>query len=75
MTKQLLITFSLFVWTIGFACENVSTKNIDYLIYGVYCGECYGHCATMFKLDKKQLLVDTTDTFFKNSKKIREGNF
>lgn len=48
-----------------------SSRNVDYIIYGIYCGECVGHCATMFKLDNKQLLVDTTDSFFKNNQQVK----
>jgi hypothetical protein len=57
--------FSVFV----FACtaNKQPDKNIDYIIYGIYCGECEGHCATMYKLDSSSLLVDTADTFYKYS--------
>lgn len=43
-----------------------TTPNVEYIVYGIYCGECYGHCATMFKIDNTHLLIDTTDSYFKN---------
>ncbi len=65
MNRQLLITL-LSIWIIICSFNKKTNHNIDYLIYGVYCGECTEHCSTMFRLDKKQLFIDTTDTFFKN---------
>ena len=67
MTRQFLKIFAITVSTIGCSSSNGTNQNIDYIIYGIYCGECSGHCATMFKLDNNRLLIDTTDTFFKNS--------
>jgi hypothetical protein len=43
---------------------------LDYMIFGVYCGECGGHCATMYKIDNTGLAIDETDGFFKNNGKI-----
>jgi hypothetical protein len=39
---------------------------LDYIIFGVYCGECDGHCATMYKIDSAGLTADSTDSYFKN---------
>lgn len=43
----------------------------DTVTFGVYCGECAQHCATMFRYDWKQgtLYADFTDSFFKDSNK------
>lgn len=47
----------------------------EYIIFGVYCGECVGHCATMYKLytlgNVNTLWVDSTDSYFKNSEEIK----
>jgi hypothetical protein len=45
--------------------QTQSNPPTDYLVFGVYCGECYGHCATMYKVDDTKLLIDSTDSFFK----------
>ena len=39
----------------------------DYILFGKFCGECMGECATMYKLDieKNTLYVDHTDSFWK----------
>jgi hypothetical protein len=57
-------------------CSSVKQENIDYIIYGTYAGECYEHCSLMFKLEKEKLLLDTTDSFFKNAlNKVTFGNY
>ncbi|QGW29212.1 hypothetical protein [Phnomibacter ginsenosidimutans] len=54
--------------------ETGSQQQPVYIIFGVYCGECLGHCATMYsynmKSDSNQLFVDTTDSFFKLNGRI-----
>lgn len=61
--SKLIYAISLFGLT---SCSNIDRNEIDAIIYGVYTGECYGHCATMYQLEKDRLLVDTTDSFFKS---------
>jgi hypothetical protein len=42
---------------------------IQYVVFGVYCGECGGHCATMYRCNlignAATLFVDSTDSYFK----------
>lgn len=64
MIKRLIILFILFTTIFACSSKNKSIQNIDYIIYGVYCGECMHHCATMYKLEKTKLLIDTTDSYF-----------
>lgn len=44
------------------------------IIFGVYCGECMRHCATMYCYNmtgnSTNLFVDSTDSYFKNSGNI-----
>ncbi|MCW3074095.1 MAG: hypothetical protein JWP69_1164 [Flaviaesturariibacter sp.] len=56
---------------IAISCSSIKRDNIEYIIYGVYTGECFEHCATMYKLEKDRLYVDTTDSFFKNDNNVR----
>ncbi|MEO8710598.1 MAG: hypothetical protein ABI405_00675 [Parafilimonas sp.] len=48
-----------------------SNNNLDYIKFGVYCGECYGHCSTMYEYNMmgnaNTLLMDTTESYFKDS--------
>jgi hypothetical protein len=48
--------------------------NLDYIKFGVYCGECYGHCSTMYQYNMmgnaNTLLVDTSESYFKNQGNI-----
>jgi hypothetical protein len=53
--------------------EQVSRQpdnNLDYIKFGVYCGECYEHCSTMYQYNMmgnaNTLLMDTTDSYFKD---------
>jgi hypothetical protein len=43
-------------------------KNPDFIVFGIFCGECVGECSTMYKLDflKNKLLVDHSDSYFKS---------
>ena len=50
-------------------------QHIDYVIYGIYCGECFGHCATMFKVGDGSVWIDTTDSYFKNDRHLRFGTY
>jgi hypothetical protein len=47
---------------------------INYIIFGVYCGECTGHCATMFMYNCHEkanaFFIDDSDSYFKNNGKI-----
>jgi len=41
-------------------------KKLEYIIFGRFCGECGGECATMYKLDilNNKFLVDHTDSYW-----------
>ncbi|MFZ4400264.1 MAG: hypothetical protein ACOYO1_09535 [Bacteroidales bacterium] len=69
------ISSILIILSLSFFSCNVKGQNIDYLIYGVFCGECVGHCATMYKLDNLSIKRDTADNFFKNKYKLDNGFF
>ena len=56
----------------GCSFVDKTPSNIEYIVYGVYCGECTAHCATMFKIDNSHLLIDTTDSYFRN--RLQPGN-
>jgi hypothetical protein len=60
---RLLTIIFLFFTTSCFAQRD----KIDYVIFGVYCGECVGHCATMFKLEGDKMMVDTSNSYFWNN--------
>ena len=61
-TRNILLSIFL---SCGYSFVDKAAPNVEYIVYGIYCGECYGHCATMFKIDDTHLLIDTTDTYFK----------
>lgn len=46
---------------------------LEYYVFGIYCGECSGECATMYKYTMRgnanMLLADHTDSFFRSRKK------
>jgi len=48
---------------------NLKIDDLNYIIFGIFCGNCGGECATMYKLDqvKNELLVDHTDSYWKMS--------
>lgn len=45
-----------------------------YILFGMYCGECGSHCATMFLYNiggnANTLLADYTDSYFNNNGKV-----
>jgi hypothetical protein len=50
-----------------------NTANLNYILFGVYCGKCTGHCATMYQYNignSNTLFVDTTDSFLKNNEDV-----
>jgi len=58
---------------IGILFGFCAIKNInhpEYILFGIFCGECDGHCATMHQYNiignTTTLFVDTTDSYFKN---------
>lgn len=69
------ITIILIILAITFFSHDVNGQKIDFLVFGVFCGECVGHCATMYKLDNTSLKCDTFDNFFNNRKKLDNGFF
>ena len=68
MTILFKLSFIAEVLVLG-SCTNIKRDNIEYIIYGTYAGECMGHCATMYKLEKSKLFIDTTDSYFDNNGK------
>jgi len=44
-------------------------SKMESAIFGIYCGECGGHCATMIQLQMKDSTVtaDSTDSYFKQT--------
>jgi hypothetical protein len=62
--------------TSGTQTKSAETKRDypSYIIFGVFCGECSGHCATMYRYNmmgnSNTLLVDSTDSYFKNYGKV-----
>lgn len=56
--------------------KNLPTQNNhpSYIVFGLFCGQCVGHCATMYRYNmmgnSNTLLVDTTDSYFKNAGQI-----
>jgi len=73
----LIILVTLIVIT-GCSVENKLISNSDYIIYGVYCGECIGDCTTMYKLTNNDLFIDSTNRWwqarFKGKKYSFKGN-
>lgn len=49
-------------------------SQVKYVLFGVFCGECSGHCATMFRYNmmgnSNTLFIDSTDSYFKNYGKV-----
>jgi hypothetical protein len=43
----------------------------DYIIFGRFCGECGGECATMYKIDfgQNKLFADHTDSYWSREEK------
>ncbi len=52
------------------------TAHVEYIIFGIYCGECEGHCATMYQFNSREgsnadtFNEDTTDSYFKNNENV-----
>lgn len=55
--------------------ESAIDSKLEYMVFGVFCGECSGHCATMYRYNitdsANSLWVDTTDSYFTNYGKIQ----
>lgn len=73
----LLLTFSACGQSqneINVTSTNDKQELPSYIIFGVFCGECSGHCATMYRYNMmgnpNTLLVDSTDSYFKNYGKV-----
>src|SRR5690348_13601888 len=74
-----LLLLMLLAWrqpTVDKRATNSNTQ-LDYppyITFGVFCGECSGHCATMYHYNMmgntSTLFVDSTDSYFKNHGKI-----
>lgn len=51
--------------------DRKSDTNIDQIIFGVYCGECGSHCATMYRYfmsgNQYSFSADFTDSYFKKT--------
>lgn len=50
--------------------ESAIHSKLEYMVFGVFCGECSGHCASMYRYNitdsANTLWVDTTDSYFTN---------
>lgn len=46
--------------------DTLIINKLDYIVFGQFCSECGGECATMYKLDNvsNKLLVDHTDSYW-----------
>lgn len=64
--RPLIIIFAVLLLSVSCNNKHEQKDKIDYVIFGSYAGECIRHCATMFKLENNRLLIDRTDSFFKN---------
>lgn len=75
MIKFLFISTIFFLTTLSCGSTKINSsyaaKNLDYILFGVYCGKCSKGCATMYQYNMRgnsnTLLVDTTDSFLKNN--------
>ena len=54
--------------------QPVDGSQLEYVLFGVFCGECSGHCATMYRYNtighSFTLWVDTTDSYFTNKDSV-----
>lgn len=58
--KYLLLASTLFIGITAF-----SQNNMDFVIWGSYCGECKKNCATFYKITNDgTILVDKTEKYF-----------
>jgi len=59
--------------------QTIIDTNIDQIIFGVYCGECGNHCATMYRYsmdgNQNSFSVDLTDSYFKNKSEITFNSY
>lgn len=55
---------------------NKSEIKGDQIIFGVYCGECSNHCATMYRYvmngNQNSFSADSTDSYFKKTELVFE---
>jgi len=56
-----------------------SDTNIEQIIFGIYCGECGSHCATMYRYfigsNQNSFSADFTDSYFKKTEITFETYF
>lgn len=51
--------------------DSTKTQNkVEQVVFGLFCGECAGHCATMYRYDGATMMVDYTDSYFKGDSKM-----
>ncbi|HYV55853.1 MAG TPA: hypothetical protein VE933_14795, partial [Chitinophagaceae bacterium] len=52
---------------------------IDQIVFGVYCGECSSHCATMYRYsmggNQKSFSADFTDSYFNNKSEMKFNTY
>ena len=65
----------MFGFLIFISCtQKLIKKPIEYVVFGEYSGECNRNCAIMYKYcfgdTSNTLLIDTSDSYFKNSGEI-----
>ncbi len=64
--KKLFLLPILMLMLCSSACRKHSSSSgakYDYMIFGVYYGECMGKCATFYRLKDGQLTKDTSITY------------
>lgn len=53
---------------------DINRDHPSYIIFGMFCSECSGHCAIMYRYNMKgnsnTLFVDSTDSYLKNNGKV-----
>jgi len=69
------LIFLLVCPPVGRVQTNTKDANdIDHVTFGIYCGECSRHCATMYQYNMmgnaNTLLMDTADSYFKNNRNV-----
>jgi len=65
--KQLLYSLVLSVLLVLPSTSKAQEK-VDNIIFGIYCGHCSDHCATLYSYsreDSTTLYVDSTDSYFR----------
>lgn len=62
---MLLTTLLLASCTSSNHSSTQKNNQVDYLVFGVFCGESPGRGLTMYKVNDTALYIDSTDTYLK----------